>query len=347
MDTDQTCSEFEDDGSPCPRKVFTAKSGLCQRHYDRDRTARLAAERPPVVMVRDQKCHVCGEMGYRKWEGEPKDSVVCKRHWDMWRRRGTFDEAESPTGTTPMCEAPGCNNRAPYREFGIFCQNHHRMVKRRGGSDLSIELPKGPPRTGETDHRKKEAEQIAADLAARRASRIGGKCGSGRHVLAGDNLREKPDGSLACRECEHENRTNYERSERGKQVREQRRAHDAEIKQTREFYHLHGMTREQYDARLLAQGYNCASCGDPLNLTLGAKGVCTDHDHTCCPGPQSCGKCIRGLLCPSCNVGNGFFKDDPVRMVKNAIYVMKYRKATDAEYESLAEMLLYDDSDGS
>jgi hypothetical protein len=68
-----------------------------------------------------------------------------------------------------------------------------------------------------------------------------------------------------------------------------------------------GITQEDYDALLNAQGGTCAICHVPEN-----KGhLAVDHDHSCCSGRHSCGKCIRGLLCSKCNKGIGLLNDDP------------------------------------
>jgi hypothetical protein len=34
-----------------------------------------------------------------------------------------------------------------------------------------------------------------------------------------------------------------------------------------------------------------------------------DHDHSCCSGAWSCGKCVRGVLCSNCNTAIGLLKD--------------------------------------
>lgn len=43
-----------------------------------------------------------------------------------------------------------------------------------------------------------------------------------------------------------------------------------------------------------------------------------DHDHGCCPGKFSCGRCVRGLLCSNCNFVLGHAGDD-VSVLRRAI----------------------------
>src|SRR4029077_2130187 len=65
--------------------------------------------------------------------------------------------------------------------------------------------------------------------------------------------------------------------------------------------------------RLLLTNPGCETCGiDIVNParshTPGAgRGalLAVDHDHNCCPGAHSCGKCIRGILCGTCNSALG------------------------------------------
>ena len=65
----------------------------------------------------------------------------------------------------------------------------------------------------------------------------------------------------------------------------------------------YNMTPEQYGAILVEQGGRCALC-EHVPTT---KALSVDHDHRCCPGLRSCGRCVRGLVCATCNRLLGWF----------------------------------------
>ena len=81
----------------------------------------------------------------------------------------------------------------------------------------------------------------------------------------------------------------------------------------RRYLARHHMTPEQYDELVAAQGGTCAICIAPPRVV--------DHDHGCCPGIFSCGECIRGVLCPTCNQGLGLFKESAELLVQASKYI--------------------------
>jgi hypothetical protein len=73
----------------------------------------------------------------------------------------------------------------------------------------------------------------------------------------------------------------------------------------------YGLTPEDYEVLLGKQDGCCAICaGVPAVDDV----LRVDHDHDCCSGDKTCGKCIRGLLCDLCNRGLGYFQDDAVKL---------------------------------
>lgn len=60
----------------------------------------------------------------------------------------------------------------------------------------------------------------------------------------------------------------------------------------------YNMTLEQYWQLVQEQGGRCGICD---RLPKDDQRLQVDHDHRCCAGPKSCGRCVRGLLCGSCN----------------------------------------------
>jgi hypothetical protein len=95
----------------------------------------------------------------------------------------------------------------------------------------------------------------------------------------------------------------------------------AEIRRDASFRHRlkkFGLTVEQYETMLAAQGYRCAICrtDDPgvgKEKRRGSWNV--DHDH-------ATGE-MRGLLCRGCNIALGAVKDNPVTLAAMIAYLKK------------------------
>jgi Recombination endonuclease VII len=70
----------------------------------------------------------------------------------------------------------------------------------------------------------------------------------------------------------------------------------------------YGLSREEYEAMLEAQGHTCAICGG-----TGSRRLVVDHSH-------ATGQ-VRALLCDRCNLGIGQFEDDPELMQRAVEYL--------------------------
>lgn len=135
----------------------------------------------------------------------------------------------------------------------------------------------------------------------------------------------------ACDPCRLANNANTAKyTEANKASMRRRYAENREHYAYRAIRNKYSLSRDEYDALLAAQGGGCAICGTTVAGNRGRM-LNVDHDHACCPGHKSCGKCVRGLLCARCNVGLGAFQDNPDRMVAAAAYLVARKEAgTDA-----------------
>lgn len=86
----------------------------------------------------------------------------------------------------------------------------------------------------------------------------------------------------------------------------------SEIRRDSKMRNLYGITGEQYNDMVLAQCGTCQICGQVPDRPL-----VVDHDHL--------SGAVRALLCHTCNVGLGHFKDDPDRLSTAIHYLGEHK----------------------
>ena len=120
------------------------------------------------------------------------------------------------------------------------------------------------------------------------------------------NKKNRTKKALVCKRCFADYARDYRRRNT-----EQVRGVERRSKMKR----LYGVSLEEYNAMLVAQGHRCGICGN-TKPGVRIKYFSVDHCHTT-------GK-VRGLLCERCNRGVGHFSDN-TEYLRRAI---KYLKGT-------------------
>ena len=225
---------------------------------------------------------------------------LCRNHYAVARR-----------ANMPPCSVDGCTN--PQTSKG-YCMSHYQRLRYGGALDAPF---------SSFNHRWQKADGICSadgcdNVAPRGRAYCSTEC---RPPPARPSLKRNEHGEKRCSRCkEWRPESDFGPGKAADGLNSQCRPCHSEVVRSRK----HGGIGPRGRARLLKeQGGRCAICGtdDPGTRW----GWCIDHDHACCDGPDSCGKCIRGVLCVNCNSGLGSFADDTDRMRAAIEYLRRAR----------------------
>ncbi len=213
------------------------------------------------------------------------------------------------TCTTPTCrtkfrghQCPACGRFSVGAPFSFECASCGITV------DTVVKKGKRPTKCDGCLHSEKMADQQAKRLTVTKYDRVCGACGAS---FTAPSRRGKGKGGSIPRLCA--------------ECAEKRLKASIRIKARRRLIRRHGLSEETFQEILDAQGGGCAICQrpDPGRDKVGRDSWHIDHDHRCCPGQFSCGKCVRGLLCSRCNIMVGYSLDRAGTLAAAARYLKR------------------------
>jgi hypothetical protein len=135
-------------------------------------------------------------------------------------------------------------------------------------------------------------------------------------------LKGKP-GSW-CKKCNSENaKANYRRKNpnaKDMSIYELKygKRDDPDYLRKWNWYNNYNLTPEKIEYILTVQANKCPVC---LSEFSEENRFYVDHDHTCCSGKKSCGDCVRGFLCNTCNSALGKLQDNTETLHRAITYL--------------------------
>lgn len=113
----------------------------------------------------------------------------------------------------------------------------------------------------------------------------------------------KPTSRPWCNAC----RRSIERAEYNGSYRRYYAANRQKVSEKKRLKH-YGISPEEYNVMVESNNGICPLCQRPPSGS-GTSLWAIDHDHGCCSGTATCGKCVRGLICHNCNKTLGLVGD--------------------------------------
>jgi hypothetical protein len=282
-------------GGPVDRStsVTVYASNVRRRKYCSD-WCRSHAAQP------DRVCRTCGNSIVRLSGRSKYCSDDCLRAAVNSRKR-------SPAAEPRVCEGPDCNNMTVIGQYGMprrYCCGKcaDRARRRRAGI----------PADGR--HFLSLVDEVALTAVC---------------LVCGPTvIRRRSPTSATPFVCElpfvtARDRLNKRRRDNHEMKPGQsRRSHTPGTK-TQQEYRLrakYGLSVADFNRMVADQNGRCAICETvPKQSQESPSGLVVDHNHET--------GAVRGLLCPSCNVGIGFLGDSPARLVSAAVYLGAFSAA--------------------
>ncbi|MET9081408.1 endonuclease VII domain-containing protein [Streptomyces sp. NPDC004237] len=188
-----------------------------------------------------------------------------------------------------------------------MCSGHYQRERRTGDARLSvpvgtIERPKAPPCSVDSCDKPAHGR---------------GWCGMHyrRWRVHGDPLREPAAAREGCSWEDGCDRPHFAKGHCHSHYQTLFKGRAYKLKYT------YGITEDGWQQLFEAQGKRCPVC--LRDEPPGDSTWHVHHDHRCCSGSRSCGKCVVAILCGPCNVGMGGLGDDPERLERAAQLMRK------------------------